>query len=470
MGGAILFVHVLKKVIKSDFVRLIVFVVILFNPVMYNISLLRIYRDSVNSSFLLYMISFAFGIFFNYKENIKKILPYMFGFGIFATWMAITREEAIWIAPFTIGSSVITSLFIIFDKQCLEKKKKILLYLIPIFIYLIAIFVICIFNKIAYGEFVRIEQNSKAYKDFIKAISNVDVENRVLTVDVPYEAREKLYEVSPSFAELRESIETDDPERSFKLYGDIPDDIENGWFMWAIVGALDEKEEYSRDLKTLNNYFRKVTDEINEAYSDGRLKEEDNPISILDKENLELLFKNLREAFEFQVELKENELKSKPDSFEDEKNPDVLIERKDEFYEIIGGSPTNNLTYNYKSDNMKIETLTKISKIYQSLSKPAFYLGIIIYLLMIIRFFFVKPKFGNYKELIILTSLIMLYFIRLVVIAYVDTKLCDAINMMYLSSTYSLQFGFEILSIIFGITEFIRLIKGIKNVRKVKEV
>ena len=107
-------------------IRLAVFIVILFNPIMYSYDLLRVYRDNIYSSFLIYVIACAFGIFLNYKEKPKKLLPYMIGFGVFGTWMALTREETIWITPFTIGSAVITSLFIIFDKNCLEKKKKVL--------------------------------------------------------------------------------------------------------------------------------------------------------------------------------------------------------------------------------------------------------------------------------------------------------------------------------------------------------
>lgn len=462
IGAVILFVHTLKKVIKSDFLRIIVFIVVLFNPIMYDVNLLRVYRDSINSSLLLYVVSCCFGIFFNYREEKKKIIPYMIGLGIFGSWMAITREETIWISPFTIGSGVITSLFIIFDKECKDKLKKVLLYLIPICIYIVVILGICTLNKIAYGEFVRIEQNTKAYKDFQKAVSSVDVENPILKVDVTTEAREKLYEVSPSFSELKDHLETDDSTRSFKTYGTIPNEIENGWFMWAIFGALDDKEEYSQNLKTLNDYFRKTTAEINEAYDDGRLKKEDNPVSIFDKENMNLLFENLKKTFDFQVNLKDNNLVNEIDTFVDKENPDILEERKAEFYEIAGCSPTNELTYNYKIDKIKIGILNTISKIYQKLSKPIFLIGLVIYCLMLLRFFVIKPRFENYKELIVLTSLLLLYFIRLLVISYVETKLCPAINTSYLSSTYSLQFAFEVLSLIFGITGITKFIKNRK--------
>ncbi len=469
IGASILFANVLKKVIKSDFVKLVVFTIVLFNPVIYDTELLRVYRDGINCSFLLIVVSCAFGIFFNYKEEIKKIIPYMVGFGIFATWMAITREEAIWIAPFVLGSSIITILFIIFDKTCLNKVKRCCLYFIPLSIYLITIFIVCLFNRIAYGEFVRVEQNSKPYKDFIKAASSVDVDEPMLKVDVTTEAREKLYEVSPTFSKLKSYLESNDPRRNFKVYGTIPNEIENGWFMWAVYLALDEVDEYSENVKTYNDAFRKMADEINKAYEDGRLKKEDNPVSIFDKENLEKLFETFVKAYKFQIELKNNYVKSNQEAFLDLNSPEILLERKEEFFEVIGDFSSDTISNNYKIDEIKINTLDSISTIYEKLSKPLFYLGILFYILMIIRFLFIKPRFKNYKEIIILTSFLMLQFIRVLVIAYVDTKLCDAVSLLYLSSTYSLQFAFEILSPIFGTREIYEFIKGKINDRKVEE-
>ena len=467
IGGAILLCHTLKKVIKSDFLRLLVFTVILFNPVMYSASLMRVYRDSVNSSFLLYVIAFAFGIFFNYKEKVKKILPYMIGFGVFSTWMAITREETIWISPFILGSSVITILFIIFDKECLDKLKKILLYLIPIFIYLIAILGICTLNKIAYGEFIRIEQNSKPYKNFVKAITSVDVEKPIISVPLQKEARKKIYEVSPSFKELENYFENDEALNDFIKQGKIEGEIEEGWFLWAVISAVHEKG-YDKDLVTLNNYFRKVTDEVNKAFEDGRLKKEDNPASIFDEENFPVFLENIRKAFEFQLEVNDVKIKIDEDK-EYLENELISQERRDVFVEITGNSSTNSKTYNYKVDEIKLKALELITNIYKKLNKPLFLIGIVMYVLMIIRFFFIKNRFGNYKEIIILTSFIMLYFIRLVVIGYTETKMCPAINSMYLSSTYSLQFGFSILSLVFGIAGIVKIFKEGKDVRKNKE-
>ena len=376
--------------------------------------------------------------------------------------MALIREETMWIAPFVFGSSIITILFIIFDKNCADKKKKILLYLIPICIYIIGVLGICTLNKIAYGEFVRIEQNSKPFKDFEKAISSVDVENPEITIPVPKEAREKLYEVSPAFSELKDTFDGNSG-KNLSQYGRNPNEIEAGWLMWTIFAALNE-HGYSQNLTTFNEYLERAANEINEAYEDGRLKKEDEPDTIFNKKNMTRLLNSFKEAFEFQTELKNVNIVFPEDTFfEGEHDPGIPEERKVEFEEVTGNQATNSLTYNYKVDKIKIKVLEFIKNVYTKINKPLFFISLAIFGIMLIRFFFIKPRFGNYKEIIVLASFLMLYFIRLLVIAYVDAAMFPAIVVLYLASAYGLQFGFEVLALVFGITGIINFFKNRKE-------
>jgi len=457
VGACILFVYVIRKnVIKNDWVNFILFAVILFNPVLYYTELLKVYRDHIYSSLLIYLIACAFGIFFNYREKPKKIIGYMFGFGFSLTAMAICREESIWIAPFVLGSSIITILFIIFDKQVSDKFKKISLYIIPIVIYTATIVVICFINYKYYGKFMKNEFSSSTWKNFLKAVSSVDVEKTYLTVPLTKEARQKIYEVSPSFKELEPYFEGDAGD-GWALNGAIPGELEAGWFQWAMVD-ITERAGYYTNAKTSNDFFKKITDEVNAAYKDGRLKKEDNPESILDKEHFEEFLDSIKRAFEIQVSVKDMSYRLGEDT-ELKTNPNLPLEQVEIWRELTGHISTNSKTYNYWADNFKVNSLEKIATIYQKCSPILFNIAIILFIIEIIRFFVIKPRFMNYKYLIVLLSLLMLYIIRLVVIAYKDTALFAAVNIMYLSSTYSLQFAFEILSIIFVIYDIKSLVK-----------
>jgi len=447
VGACVLFVYVIRKnVIKNDWINIILFLIILFNPVLYSKSLLRIYRDHIYSSLLIYLVACAFGIFFNYKEKPKKIIGYMLGFGFSVTAMAICREESIWVAPFVLGSSIITILFILLDKQVKDKFKKISLYILPIIIYAVTIVIICFINYKYYGKFMKNEFSSSTWKNFLKAVSSVDVEKTYLTVPVTREARQKLYEVSPSFKELEPYFEGDAGD-GWALNGAIPGELEAGWFQWAMVD-ITERAGYYTNAKTSNDFFKKITDEVNAAYDDGRLKKEDNTESIFDKDNFKLFMDNIKKTFEFQVSLKKVKLKIEQD-LDMEEDPNLSLERVEVWRELTGHISTNSKTYNYWMDNFKINSLEKIKTIYQKFSPIIFNIAIILFIIELLRFFIIKPRFVNYKYLIVLLSLLMLYGIRLVVIAYTETALFEAINVMYLSSTYSMQFAFEFLSLVF---------------------
>jgi len=462
VGACSLLVYTLKNIIKNKFFCVLLFIIILFNPIMYSDSLLRIYRDNIYSSLLIYLVACAFGIFFNYKEKPKNIVGYMFGFGFSLTAMAICREESIWIAPFVLGSSIITILFIIFDKQVSDKFKKISLYIIPIVIYTATIIVICFMNYRCFGEFIRNEFSSLPWKNFLKAASSVDVEKTYLTVPLTKEARQKIYEVSPSFKELEPYFEGDSGN-GWAEHGDIPNEIEGGWFQWAMVGAMDGLG-YCKDAKTENDFLRKITNEINAAYDDGRLKKEDNPETIFSKDNFDLFLNNINKAFKFQLNLDELYVRLDVDN-EPKDNKDLSLEQVDTWRELTGHISTNTKTYNYKVDKLKIDILQKVADIYQKFNHILFYIALILFIVEIIRFFVIKPRFENYKYIIVLLSLLMMFIIRIIVIAYTSTALFHATNIMYLSSTYSMQFAFEILAIIFVISD----IKMIIDRKTVKE-
>lgn len=457
LSACLFFTYTMKKLIKKDWILLSLFAIILFNPVMYSLQLLRLYRDSINSSLFIYMISFAFQVFFNYKENLKKLAFYMFGLGIFTTWMAICREEAIWILPFIASSVIITVLFIIFDKSVNDKLKRLLLYSIPLGIYVIVVLSISTLNYIYYGEFIRNEFSSSAWKSFNKAVSSVKSEKDYLTVPVTKEAREKIYKVSPTFSKLKDYFEGD-IGKSWAEHGGVDGEIEEGWFMWATVIGL-ENIGYSDSAKTTNDFLRQATQEINDAFNDSRLEKKEHKLSIFDKEYIGDFTNNIKEAFIFQITSKgTNEIMITPD----DTYTSFPTEDVDKFREITGNISTNSQTYNYFVDRCKVRLLEKINAIYTKTTPIFFSIGIIIYILLLLRFFIFKPRFTNYKQLIVLTSILLLYFLRIIVIAYTHTALFGAINTMYLSATYSIQYIFGILAIIF-------FVQYIYHIKKIKE-
>lgn len=389
----------------------------------------------------------------------------MIGVGFSITCMHICREETIWVSPFVLSAIAITILFIVLDKDCLEKTKKLLLYLIPISIFVIIIFVICLFNYIAYGLFTLNQYSGKVWNNVMGAITSVKVEKEYDSVPVSKEAMQKLYEVSPAFNELKEYFETPQ-DVNWYAYGQVEGEIEEGWFSWAFIAAVDYAG-YCTDAKTANNFYKKITDEVNKAYEDGRLEKKENKRTFFDFNKTDELLKNLKLAYIYQINMNGCEMRAPidqgTDTLVDEEAIGFILEQIDKFKEITGNNSTNSKTYNYWVDRVKINSLENITKVYAKISPYLFKIAILTYILGFIIFFRKSTRFSNFKEMTLLTGMLILYILRLLVISYTETaKFKGAISTMYLASTYSMQFAFEILSVWF-------LINSLKKKRSIKK-
>lgn len=101
---------VLSKRIKSKIGLLIIGIILLFNPVMFSTELIRVYRDGIYTSLIIFLIAFTIGLFFNRKENFKKVILYQIGLGLTVSAIYLCREEFIWVVPYLIGTVIITIL------------------------------------------------------------------------------------------------------------------------------------------------------------------------------------------------------------------------------------------------------------------------------------------------------------------------------------------------------------------------
>ena len=179
-------------------------------------------------------------------------------------------------------------------------------------------------------------------------------------------------------------------------------------------------------------------------------------------ENISALLENVYKSYLHQVNVKSNPVRTSVDNMKEEYN--LSQEYVDEFLEITNEVPTNTQTYNYFVDKVKIKLLEKIVDVYRKLSPYLFNIAVATYVIGFVVMFLKKTRFKNYKEMTFLTGILGLYIIRLFVIAYVETYMfAGAISTMYLSSTYSLQFAFEILSPYFLISVLYKQFKKKDN-------
>lgn len=202
-----LLVCVLGKLIKNNTVKVIMFVSLIFNPIIFSTELCRTYRDGIYTALIIYMLAFTFGIYLNRKERITKIFWYYVGLGITLGSIYLCREENIWILPYLVISQIITIFSIIKDKEVINKKTKLLLYIIPIAIVLIMILTVLLLNYKYYGVFELNQYWGREFKEAYGALTRILPEEEIKKVPVTSDMLEKAYKISPKFRELKEYFE-----------------------------------------------------------------------------------------------------------------------------------------------------------------------------------------------------------------------------------------------------------------------
>ena len=445
---AIIFlVLVLSKKIKSKFALIVISIVLLFNPVMYSSELIRVYRDSIYTSLIVFFIAIIIGIFFNRKGSIGKIALYQIGLGfdIFAIYLC--REEFIWIVPYLIGTVIITICYILKDKELLDKTKRIVTYLIPLGIFLISILVVMGINYKYYGVFELNQYWGREFKEAYGALTRIKVDEERRKVPITRKALSIGYEVSPTFGELKDYLEGEGG-RGWAACGDGDGyEIQGGWIHWAIMRAAESKGYY-KDAKTANEFYKKVADEINKACDEGIIESYPKRVSNMgrfDFDDIINTFKKSKDTIEYQNSYYLVKIKGSSPRIIEESEKEIAKE----FESVTRQKNINKETYIGAENEIKVQILESALDIYQKVNPILFWFSIVSSIIYIIINLIKKDK---KKYLWILLGLWGLYYSRIFVITFTNvTMYTEAINISYLAPTYVIQLLVSMLSIIFCI-------------------
>lgn len=255
---------ILIKIVKSKTVLTILFIILMFNPIMYSDNLLRPYRDNIYCSLIIFLIAFLIGIFINRKETPKKLIKYMVGLGLIISFIYTCREENLWIMPIIIVACLVTIIFMCTENKGKDRIKKCLLYLIPISIFASIIISICSINYYNCRVFTLNQYWSKEFKAAYGALTRIKPEREVARVPVTRETMNRAYVYSPTLKTLEGFFEGEDGNRWRSVGEGTYTEIGGGWFHWALMEAM-EQAGYYKNAKTANETYQKIADEINNA-------------------------------------------------------------------------------------------------------------------------------------------------------------------------------------------------------------
>lgn len=449
--ACIFLVYILRNNIKSKTVLVLLFIILMFNPVMYSEDLLRPYRDNIYSSLIIYLMGFLISIFLNRKADIKKQVKYMIGLGVTTSFIYTCREENLWIMPIIIVASLITILFICIETKGINKIKKVLLYLIPISIFIIIMVIICSINYFHYGVFTLNQYWSKEFKSAYGALTRIAPERQVNRVPVTRDAMKKAYLNSETMQSLSDFFEGPKGDRWRQTGEGTYTEIGGGWFHWALIDAM-EQAGYYKDAKTANETYMKIAEEINNACDNGSLTaragKRASITPVITSKDIKNIVKGIDNMIKYQYKMEYLDIHVENTNFlyRIYLNDEIIEQRKELIENVTNNKCYDGNAYENNFDNIRIKTLDGILKIYKKINPILFYISIIAFIILLIFNIFNKNK--TIENLIILLGLMAVYLSRILTVTFTyKTMYLEAMNYMYLSNIYPIQMIFGVLAI-----------------------
>ncbi len=274
IGSCILIIRSLQPMFKRMWQAVLVYGVLLFNPVTISYTTQRVYRNSLTPSQVLLILACCFAVFLRRKEPLKKWWGWAVGAFVSTGFFWQTREDAIWIAPFLlIFVAVMAVLFIKEQKTWKDRIRKCLAAVLPILGIPVSILLVSAVNYQYYGVFISNELSQGSFSHALQAMYTAQTDTpEIEYVSVSQEKLEQLYAYSPSLDGIREELTH--WSELFSTYDRHPEDgeVEDGYFFWVLRMAAEEAGYYESPQKA-DAFFAQVASELQSAAERGELEQ-----------------------------------------------------------------------------------------------------------------------------------------------------------------------------------------------------
>lgn len=260
----------LRPLVPSMNARLVLFAVVLFDPqTLSSEAVGRVLRSGIQPALTLFVIAGAIGLATRIDRAARSVIPWAVLGGVAFLLFWYSREEGIWLVP-----SVALILGVAFLHALFQPKRARLVALamltLPVVVFLPGSWTLRLVNAHYYAAPVAIDVKDSAFPEAYGALVRIIPSQRNPTTPVARETRQRAYEVSPAFAELRPFLEgavgdgwvalSQSESKGARYDGEI----HGGWFQWALREAAAKAGRY-HDAATAGAYWRKVAAELNAA-------------------------------------------------------------------------------------------------------------------------------------------------------------------------------------------------------------
>lgn len=266
--GVAAFFAVFNRLLKMPNIATLGYAVTLWAPATF---LFRLARNGIYPAQTLLVVAAFCWLLFGQERGWRRILVACLA-GVLTGWMAITREEGIWLVP---GLMVLAG-FAGYQQWQNRELRAALVYslLYAIAAFLLVQGIVAQINKNHYGRHVLVEVNGHPFTDALGALQSVDVGDRIPHLPVPKAARQAIYQVSPAFRSLQDYF--DGPQGApwqagCSVYPETCGDIAGGWFLWSLRSAASTQGHH-QSAKAAARFYEQLAKEVNSACANGQLR------------------------------------------------------------------------------------------------------------------------------------------------------------------------------------------------------
>lgn len=255
------FTKSLDKVIKNRKVLIIIYAVLLFNPISMSSELFqRMYRNSLSSIEILFFLGIVIRLFLSENKIKKDIINYVL-LGIMMSIMYMTREDNIW--------TIVVFVILVFYKLFKTKSYKLMLIgSIPVILLYINLNIVSLINYKHYGIYTYNEIQKSNFKTAYKKVLQIKDDKEIHQVSIPKSTFYKLSEKVKSF-----NISKQDIDKYYSVLADDNGEIYNGNIIWYFRQMAYKLNTINKGKKS-EKYFKKISDELDELFKNKTLEKE----------------------------------------------------------------------------------------------------------------------------------------------------------------------------------------------------
>lgn len=267
-----------KPMVRQYWVLLVVFVLLSFMPV--SALFFRVYRTGIFHSLALGAVATAIGLFIRTPSPLRHRIVWGGLLGIFYSAFFLLREETYWMTIVVVFLALASVVYVLLQSNRTPYRvlSVVIGWMLAIIILVGLIGAISALNQYYYGLFGTSELTHPTFVNFVKAVHHVREDDEyILYVETTRSELEKIYAVSPAFAELEPVLDGFVGD-AWQLNGADNFHISNGYLLWALRDAVKEAGYYQSG-RFPAEYYERATAEILSACDSGQLHCEGHPLS-----------------------------------------------------------------------------------------------------------------------------------------------------------------------------------------------